>query len=43
MTDFWPEKLDPRSYSREQREAIKINERFCIIEKEIKKLKERKK
>ena len=43
MTDYWPSKLDPRSYSREQRETIKLNERFRIIEKEIKKLKGKKK
>ena len=43
MTDFWPPKLDPRSYSPEQRETIKLNERLRLLELVVKKLKERKK
>ena len=42
MTDYWTDKLDPRSYSPQQREFIKINERVRQLEAVVKKLKEKK-
>jgi len=42
MKNYWPKDLDPRNYSVQERQFIKVNERVRQLEAQVEELREKK-
>jgi len=42
LKNYWPKDLDPRNFSAQAREIIKVNERVRQLEAQVEELKEKK-